>query len=124
GMHAVTSDADLPGALARARREALGAFGSSELLLERLITAPRHIEVQVLADNAGHTIHLGERECSLQRRHQKVIEEAPSPLLDTATRERIGRAAIEVARSVNYRGAGTVEFIVSANNPGEFFFME
>ena len=85
---------------------------------------PRHIEVQVLADGHGHVIHLGERECSLQRRHQKVVEEAPSPLLDAATRARIGAAACDTARSVDYTGAGTVEFIVSAERPGEFFFME
>ena len=85
---------------------------------------PRHIEVQVLADTHGNVVHLGERECSLQRRHQKVIEEAPSALLDEATRQRIGRAACDAARSVGYIGAGTVEFIVSAHAPDEFFFME
>jgi acetyl-CoA/propionyl-CoA carboxylase biotin carboxyl carrier protein len=85
---------------------------------------PRHIEVQVLADGYGNVVHLGERECSLQRRHQKVIEEAPSPLLDAATRARIGAAACDTARSVDYAGAGTVEFIVSADRPDEFFFME
>jgi 3-methylcrotonyl-CoA carboxylase alpha subunit len=85
---------------------------------------PRHIEVQVLADGYGNVVHLGERECSLQRRHQKVIEEAPSPLLDPATRSRIGAAACDTARSVDYTGAGTVEFIVSADRPDEFFFME
>src|SRR5699024_9698227 len=85
---------------------------------------PRHIEVQVLADSHGNIVHLGERECSLQRRHQKVIEEAPSALLDEATRTRIGQAAVDTARSVDYRGAGTVEFIVSADDPTEFFFME
>ncbi len=104
------------------------AFGDDTLLLERLIERPRHIEVQVLADRAGTTIHLGERECSLQRRHQKVIEEAPSPLLDGsttgATRARIGEAACEVARSVSYEGAGTVEFLVADAAPDEFFFIE
>ena len=85
---------------------------------------PRHIEVQVLADGYGNVVHLGERECSLQRRHQKVIEEAPSPLLDADTRARIGAAACDTARSVDYVGAGTVEFIVSADRPDEFFFME
>ncbi|MEO6958256.1 MAG: biotin/lipoyl-containing protein, partial [Antricoccus sp.] len=94
------------------------------LFIERFVTRPRHIEVQVLADNHGNVIHLGERECSLQRRHQKIIEEAPSPLLDEATRQRIGQAAVQTARSVNYSGAGTVEFIVSADAPDEFFFME
>jgi acetyl-CoA/propionyl-CoA carboxylase biotin carboxyl carrier protein len=93
-------------------------------LLERFVLRPRHIEVQVLADAHGTVLHLGERECSLQRRHQKVIEESPSPLLDAATRARIGAAACDTARSVDYVGAGTVEFIVSADRPEEFFFME
>ncbi len=124
GMVEVHSAADLPDALASARRIALKAFGDDTLLLERLVTVPRHIEVQVLADSHGRVIHLGERECSLQRRHQKIIEEAPSPLLDEATRARMGEAACEVARSVGYVGAGTVEFLVSNDAPGEFFFME
>ena len=124
GMHVVERAEDLPGTLETARRVALGAFGDDTLLLERLVATPRHIEVQVLADNHGAVIHLGERECSLQRRHQKVIEEAPSPLLDEATRARIGEAACAAARSVGYSGAGTVEFLVSAAAPEEFFFME
>ncbi|MDJ1115465.1 biotin carboxylase N-terminal domain-containing protein [Microbacterium dauci] len=124
GMHVVTDAADLPAALAAARREAAASFGDDTLFLERYLQRPRHIEVQVLADAHGAVVHLGERECSLQRRHQKVIEEAPSPLLDPATRARIGEAACETARSVDYRGAGTVEFIVAADRPDEFFFME
>ena len=124
GMHAVHDPADLPSALAAARREAASSFGDDTLFLERLVATPRHIEVQVLADEHGTVVHLGERECSLQRRHQKVIEEAPSALLDAATRARIGEAACNTARSVGYRGAGTVEFIVAADNPEEFFFME
>ncbi|MCV7191414.1 acetyl/propionyl/methylcrotonyl-CoA carboxylase subunit alpha [Mycolicibacterium brumae] len=124
GMRLVSDPADLPAALAGARREAAAAFGDDTLFLERFVLRPRHIEVQVLADDHGDVIHLGERECSLQRRHQKVIEEAPSPLLDPATRERIGAAACATARSVDYRGAGTVEFIVSADAPDDFFFME
>ncbi len=124
GMQVVDSPAALPEALVTARRIAAGAFGDDTLFLERLVAMPRHIEVQVLADNYGAVIHLGERECSLQRRHQKVIEEAPSPLLDDVTRNRIGEAACAAARSVNYRGAGTVEFLVSATAPEEFFFME
>ena len=116
--------ASLPAALASARREAGAAFGDDTLFLERFVLSPRHIEVQVLADGYGNVVHLGERECSLQRRHQKVIEEAPSPLLDAATRARIGAAACDTARSVDYTGAGTVEFIVSADRPDEFFFME
>jgi acetyl-CoA/propionyl-CoA carboxylase biotin carboxyl carrier protein len=124
GMQIVRSADELAPALASARRIAAAAFGDDTLLLERLIERPRHIEVQVLADRAGTTIHLGERECSLQRRHQKVIEEAPSPLLDAATRARIGEAACEVARSVAYEGAGTVEFLVADAAPDEFFFIE
>ncbi|MDT0169877.1 biotin carboxylase N-terminal domain-containing protein [Pseudarthrobacter sp. BRE9] len=129
GMHAVEKPADLPAALATARRVAAAAFGDDTLFLERLVTTPRHIEVQVLADGHGNVIHLGERECSLQRRHQKVIEEAPSPLLEglpdgPEVRARIGEAACNAARSVNYVGAGTVEFLVSDDAPEEFFFME
>ncbi|MFC9896566.1 acetyl/propionyl/methylcrotonyl-CoA carboxylase subunit alpha [Nocardia sp. NPDC127579] len=124
GMRMVEDPAALPAALVSARREAAAAFGDDTLFLERFVTRPRHIEVQVLADQFGNVLHLGERECSLQRRHQKVIEEAPSPLLDAATRARIGAAACNTARSVNYVGAGTVEFIVSADRPDEFFFME
>jgi 3-methylcrotonyl-CoA carboxylase alpha subunit len=124
GMQAVHSAAELPEALRTARRVAAAAFGDDTLFLERLVASPRHIEVQVLADRHGGIVHLGERECSLQRRHQKVIEEAPSPLLDAATRERIGAAACRVAASVGYTGAGTVEFLVAADRPDEFFFME
>ncbi|NEW52248.1 acetyl/propionyl/methylcrotonyl-CoA carboxylase subunit alpha [Nocardia cyriacigeorgica] len=124
GMRLVEDPAGLPAALASARREAGAAFGDDTLFLERFVTRPRHIEVQILADQHGNVVHLGERECSLQRRHQKVIEEAPSPLLDAATRARIGTAACNTARSVDYVGAGTVEFIVSADRPDEFFFME
>ena len=124
GMRVVHDPAELPAALVSARREAAAAFGDDTLFLERFLLNPRHIEVQVLADGHGNIVHLGERECSLQRRHQKVIEEAPSPLLDEATRARIGAAACDTARSVDYAGAGTVEFIVSADRPDEFFFME
>jgi acetyl-CoA/propionyl-CoA carboxylase, biotin carboxylase, biotin carboxyl carrier protein len=124
GMRMVEQPADLPDALVSARRESAAAFGDDTLFLERFVLCPRHIEVQVLADNHGNVVHFGERECSLQRRHQKVIEEAPSPLLDAETRARIGAAACDTARSVDYSGAGTVEFIVSADHPDEFFFME
>lgn len=123
-MRVVHAAAELPAALASARREAASAFGDDTLFIERFVLNPRHIEVQVVADSHGNVVHLGERECSLQRRHQKVIEEAPSPVLDEATRDRIGAAACDTARSVDYRGAGTVEFIVSADRPDEFFFME
>ncbi len=124
GMRVVHDPSELAAALVSARREAGAAFGDDTLFLERFVLSPRHIEVQVLADGYGNVVHLGERECSLQRRHQKVIEEAPSPLLDAATRARIGAAACDTARSVDYTGAGTVEFIVSADRPDEFFFME
>lgn len=124
GMHLVEDPGALRAALVTARREAASAFGDDTLFLERFVLRPRHIEVQVLADTQGNVVHLGERECSLQRRHQKVIEEAPSPLLDVATRDRIGTAACNTARSVDYVGAGTVEFIVSGDRPDEFFFME
>ncbi|HWS93373.1 MAG TPA: acetyl/propionyl/methylcrotonyl-CoA carboxylase subunit alpha [Mycobacterium sp.] len=124
GMRLVDDPARLCEALVGARREAASSFGDDTLFLERFVLRPRHIEVQVLADTHGNVVHLGERECSLQRRHQKVIEEAPSPLLDPRTRARIGAAACNTARSVDYLGAGTVEFIVSADHPHEFFFME
>jgi len=124
GMQIVHSPGDLTEALAAARRVAASAFGDDTLLLERLIERPRHIEVQVIADAHGRVIHLGERECTLQRRHQKVIEEAPSPVVDAATRARLGAAACAAAASVDYRGAGTVEFLVAADRPDEFFFIE
>ena len=124
GMRLVQAAAELPAALVSARREAASSFGDETLFLERFVLRPRHIEVQVLADAHGTTVHLGERECSLQRRHQKVVEEAPSVLLDEQQRARIGEAACATARSVGYTGAGTVEFIVSADAPDDFFFME
>ena len=124
GMRLVEHRDDLPAALVSARREAASSFGDDTLFLERFVHRPRHIEVQVMADAHGTTVHLGERECSLQRRHQKVVEEAPSPLLDAATRARIGAAAVATAQAVGYTGAGTVEFIVSADAPDDFFFME
>ncbi|MGW8531953.1 MULTISPECIES: acetyl/propionyl/methylcrotonyl-CoA carboxylase subunit alpha [Nocardiopsidaceae] len=115
GMRAVHSPDDLVAAAAAARREALASFGDPTLLVERLVRRPRHIEVQVLADGHGNVVHLGERECSLQRRHQKVVEEAPSPLLTAAQREAMGGAAVAAARSCGYTGAGTVEFIAEAS---------
>ncbi|MGX1750255.1 ATP-binding protein [Glutamicibacter protophormiae] len=124
GMVEVRSPEDLPEALASARRTAAAAFGDDTLFLERLVPSPRHIEVQILADAHGTVLHLGERECSLQRRHQKVIEEAPSPLVDAALRSRLGAAAVAAAASVGYVGAGTVEFLLSDANPDEFYFME
>ena len=124
GMQVVRSAAELPDAVITARRVAAAAFGDDTLLLERLLERPRHIEVQVIADGGGRIIHLGERECTLQRRHQKVIEEAPSPIVDASTRDRLGAAACAAAASVDYRGAGTVEFLVAADRPDEFFFIE
>ncbi|MBA0049674.1 acetyl/propionyl-CoA carboxylase subunit alpha [Streptomyces sp. AJS327] len=124
GMRLVRELSGLESEIAAARRTALGAFGDGTLLVERWIEGPRHIEIQVLADGHGTVLHLGERECSLQRRHQKIIEEAPSPLLDPATRAAMGEAAVEAARSCGYRGAGTVEFIVPGGDPGAYSFME
>ncbi|SET37605.1 biotin carboxylase N-terminal domain-containing protein [Geodermatophilus poikilotrophus] len=124
GMRVVRAEAELRDAIAAARREARGSFGDDTLLVERYVGSARHVEVQVLGDAHGTVVHLGERECSLQRRHQKVVEEAPSPLLDPATRTAMGTAAVEAARAVGYTGAGTVEFIVDAERPTDFFFLE
>uniref|UniRef100_UPI000DE4E8DA acetyl-CoA carboxylase biotin carboxylase subunit n=1 Tax=Nonomuraea lactucae TaxID=2249762 RepID=UPI000DE4E8DA len=123
GMVLVRSAAELPDALESARRTARAAFGDGTLLIERYVANPRHIEIQVLADTHGNVVHLGERECSLQRRHQKIIEEAPSPFVSEDMRARMGAAAVEAARAVGYTGAGTVEFIVDGTT-GEHHFME
>ncbi|MBB5960266.1 acetyl-CoA/propionyl-CoA carboxylase biotin carboxyl carrier protein [Saccharothrix tamanrassetensis] len=123
GMRLVHEAGALRDAIESARREARGSFGDDTLLIERFITNPRHIEIQVLADAHGKVVHLGERECSLQRRHQKIIEEAPSPLLTPEVRAAMGRAAVDAAKSVGYVGAGTVEFIVDGST-GDYFFME
>jgi acetyl-CoA/propionyl-CoA carboxylase biotin carboxyl carrier protein len=124
GMRLLHDPAGLREALAGARREAAAAFGDDTLFVERFVTRPRHVEVQVLGDTHGTVLHLGERECSLQRRHQKVVEEAPSPLLTAADRVRYGEVAVEAARAVGYTGAGTVEFIVAGDAPDEPFFLE
>jgi acetyl-CoA/propionyl-CoA carboxylase biotin carboxyl carrier protein len=124
GMRRVDDEAGLATAIESARREARNSFGDDTLLVERYVVNPRHIEIQVLADAHGHIVHLGERECSLQRRHQKIVEEAPSPLLTPALRAAMGEQAVAAARACGYVGAGTVEFIVSADQPDEFFFME
>ncbi len=124
GMRLVRDAAVLADEIAAARREARASFGDDTLLVERWIDRPRHIEIQVLADGHGNVVHLGERECSLQRRHQKVIEEAPSVLLDETTRAAMGEAAVQAARSCGYRGAGTVEFIVPGGDPSQYYFME
>lgn len=122
GMRLVEAAAGLEAALQSARSEARSAFGSDDLILEKAVTGARHVEIQVLADNHGHVIHLGERDCSVQRRHQKVIEEAPSPAVDADLRARMGAAAVEAAATIGYRGAGTVEFLLDAS--GAFYFME
>lgn len=124
GMEVVTDVSGLSAALSSARRVAKAAFSDDALLLERLIARPRHIEVQVFGDAHGTVVALGERECTLQRRHQKVVEEAPSAGLPDGVRERLFDAAIRAARSVEYVGAGTVEFLVDADAPDEFFFIE
>ena len=124
GMRIIRSGDDIAAAIASARRESLAAFGDDRLLVERLIDAPRHIEVQILADSHGHVIHLGERECTLQRRHQKVVEEAPSALLDEAARREICDSAVRLARSVGYVNAGTVEYVVPSAQPSDYAFLE
>jgi acetyl-CoA/propionyl-CoA carboxylase, biotin carboxylase, biotin carboxyl carrier protein len=122
GMRVVRKAEELPAALAAAEREALAAFGNGRVFLERYVERPRHVEVQILADAHGNVLHLGERECSLQRRHQKIVEEAPSAVVDEALRERLTTAAVKAARAVNYVNAGTVEFLLGAD--GEFYFLE
>ncbi|WP_267243963.1 acetyl/propionyl/methylcrotonyl-CoA carboxylase subunit alpha [Streptomyces sp. PR69] len=124
GMRLTRVESALLEEIAAARREARASFGDDTLLVERWIDRPRHIEIQVLADGVGNVVHLGERECSLQRRHQKIIEEAPSVLLDDQTRAAMGEAAVSAARSCGYVGAGTVEFIVPGGDPSSYYFME
>ncbi|MFB7410663.1 biotin carboxylase N-terminal domain-containing protein [Streptomyces sp. NPDC056202] len=124
GMRLVRDLSTLTEEIASARREARASFGDDTLLVERWIDRPRHIEIQVLADAHGNVVHLGERECSLQRRHQKIIEEAPSVLLTPEIRASMGAAAVEAARSCGYVGAGTVEFIVPGGDPSSYYFME
>jgi acetyl/propionyl-CoA carboxylase alpha subunit len=121
GMRVVGSEDELPDAIESAEREAKSAFGDGTVFLEKYLTAPRHVEIQVFGDSAGKVISLHERECSIQRRHQKIIEEAPSPALDPATRQAMGDAAVSAAKAVGYVGAGTVEFLYQ---DGEFFFLE
>ncbi|GAB4242765.1 MAG: acetyl-CoA carboxylase biotin carboxylase subunit [Thermoleophilia bacterium] len=122
GMRTVESEDELAEALEGTRREALAAFGDGTVYAERYISRPRHIEIQVLADMHGNVVHLFERECSIQRRHQKIIEEAPSPFISAATRQAMGEAAVEAARTVDYAGAGTVEFLVDEQE--RFYFLE
>ena len=122
GMRLAATAAELPRAYATARSEAMAAFGNGGLYLERYLMRPRHVEVQILADGHGTVVHLGERDCSIQRRHQKLIEEAPSPAVDADLREKMGAAAVKLARLVDYRSAGTVEFLLDED--GSFYFME
>jgi acetyl-CoA carboxylase, biotin carboxylase subunit len=122
GMRLVEKSEQLPSALRDAQSEAAAAFGDSAVYLEKLIVDPRHIEFQILADRYGHVIHLGERECSIQRRHQKVIEECPSPLMTAELREAMGTAAVRIAKACGYENAGTVEFLVDAER--NFYFLE
>ncbi len=122
GMRRVEDAAGLPAALRSAASEAAKAFGDGRLILERAVIEPRHVEIQVFADAHGHVLHLGERDCSVQRRHQKIVEEAPSPAVDPVLRERMGAAATAAAREIGYVGAGTVEFLLDPD--GRFYFME
>ena len=122
GMREVRTAEDLPGLLHAARREAEAAFGDGNVYLEKLVPSARHIEFQIMADSHGNVIHLGERECSLQRRHQKLLEEAPSPALDDGLRQKMGSLACAAARAVDYLNAGTIEFLVDSD--GAFFFLE
>lgn len=121
GMKLARTAEEMETAFRTARAEAKGAFGNDEVYLEKYLTKPRHIEVQVFGDGRGNAVHLGERDCSLQRRHQKVLEEAPSPVIDAATRARIGQTCAEAVARIGYRGAGTIEFLFE---DGEFYFIE
>jgi len=122
GMRIATNEAELKKGFQMAKLEAEAAFGSSEVYIEKYIPNPRHIEIQVLGDSFGNVIHLGERDCSLQRRHQKLLEESPSPVVDEKLREKMGHAAVRGAKSVNYQSAGTIEFLLDQNK--NFHFME
>ncbi len=122
GMRVVRATSDFESALASARRESASAFGDDTVLIEKYLDKPRHVEIQVFRDNHGNTVHLFERDCSIQRRHQKILEEAPAPGLDESTRQRMGDAAVRAADAIDYRGAGTIEFIMDAD--GAFYFME
>ncbi|HVB99507.1 MAG TPA: acetyl-CoA carboxylase biotin carboxylase subunit [Candidatus Dormibacteraeota bacterium] len=122
GMRAVESDSQLDGAWRDAGSEAANAFGDGRLYIEKYLPRPRHIEIQIFGDHEGHIVHLGERECSIQRRHQKVVEESPSPVVDPALRRAMGEAAVRLAQAASYRNAGTVEFLV--DDSGRFYFLE
>src|SRR5690606_4805850 len=122
GMRIARNDVEVREGFERARSEAASSFGDDRIFIEKYIEEPRHIEIQVLADGFGNCIHLGERECSIQRRNQKVVEEAPSPFLDEGTRQDMGAQAVALAKAVDYQSAGTVEFIVDRNH--NFYFLE
>ncbi|MGH2441824.1 MAG: biotin carboxylase N-terminal domain-containing protein, partial [Chloroflexota bacterium] len=122
GIRVVGADGEMEAALAGARREAQAYFGNPEVYLERYYNDPKHIEFQILGDKSGGLVHLGERDCSIQRRHQKLIEETPSPAVDRSLRQRMGEAALKIASSVNYFSAGTVEFLLTRD--GEYYFLE
>jgi propionyl-CoA carboxylase alpha chain len=122
GMRVVWNDAECRDGFERATNEALSSFGNGRMFAEKFVTEPRHIEIQIIADSHGNVVYLGERECSIQRRHQKVIEEAPSPFIDAATRKAMGEQSVALAKAVDYRSAGTVEFIVDADR--NFYFLE
>ena len=121
-MRAVHQETEFSEALAGAKREALASFADDTMIIEKLVLNPRHVELQIMADNHGNVVHLFERDCSIQRRHQKIIEEAPAPGLSNTLRQKLAEAACEVARSIDYRGAGTVEFLVDGDE--HFYFME
>lgn len=121
-MRIVESETEVLDAIHSARREAISSFGNDKLLMERYLRQPRHIEVQVFADNYGHCIYLADRDCSIQRRHQKVVEEAPAPGLSDELRAKMGAAAVAAANAINYQGAGTIEFLLDTDN--SFYFME
>ena len=122
GMRMCEREADFEALFVQASNEALSAFGDGRIYIEKFVEGPRHVEIQLMGDGQGEVVHFGERECSIQRRHQKLLEEAPSPIVDEGLRQRMGQAAIAGALAVDYRGAGTVEFLVDAH--GEFYFME
>ncbi|MBI2784877.1 MAG: acetyl/propionyl/methylcrotonyl-CoA carboxylase subunit alpha [Legionella longbeachae] len=122
GMRTVYQESEFHEALAGAKREAIASFADDTMILEKLVLHPRHVELQIMADNHGNVVHLFERDCSIQRRHQKIIEEAPAPNLSTILRQKLAEAACEVARSIKYSGAGTVEFLVDTSD--QFYFME
>ena len=122
GMRVCHNDVSLTSSFSMAKKEAEANFGNSDVYIEKYITEPRHVEFQILGDHHGHVIHLGERDCSIQRRHQKLLEEAPSPALDAKLRKKMGEMAVKAAKAVNYRGAGTIEFLLDGD--GSFYFME